>query len=142
VAEAENGTRSTGSGEPYFDTINPANAQKLSRIAKANDADLDAAVKAARKACHTVWTDEGSMRLRPGSSGIFSFTSKLRTGVIWANTYNTFDPTSPFGGYMESGYGRKGGVHGLGACFQLNLSADGADVIDARSTGTCQAERS
>ena len=54
-----------------------------------------------------VWTDKGSK--------IFNLTSKLRAGVIWANTYNKFDPTSPFGGYKESGYGREGGVHGLGA---------------------------
>ena len=38
---------------------------------------------------------------------------RLRAGVIWANTYNRFDPTSPFGGYKESGFGREGGLHGL-----------------------------
>ena len=53
-------------------------------------------------------------------SKIFNLTSKLRAGVIWANTYNKFDPTSPFGGYKESGYGREGGVHGLGAYLNLN----------------------
>lgn len=52
-----------------------------------------------------VWTDKGSK--------IFNLTSKLRAGVVWANTYNKFDPTSPFGGYKESGYGREGGLHGL-----------------------------
>ena len=52
-----------------------------------------------------VWTDKGSK--------IFNLTTKLRAGVIWANTYNKFDPTSPFGGYKESGYGREGGLHGL-----------------------------
>lgn len=52
-----------------------------------------------------VWTDKGSR--------IFNMTSKLRAGVIWANTYNKFDPTSPFGGYKESGFGREGGLHGL-----------------------------
>jgi aldehyde dehydrogenase (NAD+) len=52
-----------------------------------------------------VWTDKGSK--------IFNLTTKLRAGVIWANTYNKFDPTSPFGGYKESGFGREGGVHGL-----------------------------
>ncbi|HMY44687.1 MAG TPA: aldehyde dehydrogenase family protein, partial [Leptospiraceae bacterium] len=52
-----------------------------------------------------VWTDKGSK--------IFNLTGKLRAGVIWANTYNKFDPTSPFGGYKESGFGREGGVHGL-----------------------------
>ena len=52
-----------------------------------------------------VWTDKGSK--------VFNLTSKLRAGVIWANTYNKFDPTSPFGGYKESGHGREGGLHGL-----------------------------
>jgi len=52
-----------------------------------------------------VWTDKGSK--------IFNLTTKLRAGVVWANTYNKFDPTSPFGGYKESGYGREGGLHGL-----------------------------
>ena len=59
-----------------------------------------------------VWTDKGSK--------IFNLTSKLRAGVIWANTFNKFDPTSPFGGYKESGYGREGGVHGLSAYLNLN----------------------
>jgi aldehyde dehydrogenase (NAD+) len=54
-----------------------------------------------------VWTDKGSR--------IFNLTSKLRAGVIWANTYNKFDPSSPFGGYKESGFGREGGLHGLEA---------------------------
>ena len=39
--------------------------------------------------------------------------NKLRAGIVWANTYNKFDPTSPFGGYKESGFGREGGRHGL-----------------------------
>jgi len=47
------------------------------------------------------------------TSRIFQVTSKLRAGVVWANTYNKFDPSSPFGGYKESGFGREGGVHGL-----------------------------
>jgi aldehyde dehydrogenase (NAD+) len=54
-----------------------------------------------------VWTDKGSK--------IFNMTQKLRAGVVWANTYNKFDPTSPFGGYKESGFGREGGLHGLEA---------------------------
>ena len=58
-----------------------------------------------------VWTDKGSK--------IFNMTTKLRAGVVWANTYNKFDPTSPFGGYKESGYGREGGLHGLGAYINL-----------------------
>jgi len=52
-----------------------------------------------------VWTDKGSK--------IFKIVSKLRAGVVWANTYNKFDPTSPFGGYKESGFGREGGRDGL-----------------------------
>ena len=40
---------------------------------------------------------------------------RLRAGVVWANTFNKFDPTCPFGGYKESGYGREGGRHGLEA---------------------------
>ncbi|HHC79304.1 MAG TPA: aldehyde dehydrogenase family protein [Flavobacteriia bacterium] len=52
-----------------------------------------------------VWTDKGSK--------IFHLTQKLNAGVIWANTFNKFDATSPFGGYKESGFGREGGLHGL-----------------------------
>jgi len=52
-----------------------------------------------------VWTDKGSK--------IFQLTQALNAGVVWANTYNKFDPTSPFGGYKESGFGREGGIHGL-----------------------------
>jgi aldehyde dehydrogenase (NAD+) len=59
-----------------------------------------------------VWTDKGSK--------IFKIINKLRAGVVWANTYNKFDPTSPFGGYKESGFGREGGVHGLLAYLTLN----------------------
>ena len=52
---------------------------------------------------------------------IFKMTQKLRAGVVWANTFNKFDPASPFGGYKESGVGREGGLHGLDA--YLNLEA-------------------
>jgi aldehyde dehydrogenase (NAD+) len=52
-----------------------------------------------------VWTDKGSR--------IFNMTKRMRAGVVWANTFNKFDPSSPFGGYKESGYGREGGLHGL-----------------------------
>ncbi len=58
-----------------------------------------------------VWTDKGSK--------IFKVGSGLRSGVVWANTYNKFDPTSPFGGYKESGVGREGGLHGLVAYVNL-----------------------
>lgn len=52
-----------------------------------------------------IWTDKGSK--------IFQMVGAMRAGVVWANTYNKFDPTSPFGGYKESGFGREGGLHGL-----------------------------
>jgi len=52
-----------------------------------------------------VWTDKGSK--------IFEVASRLDAGVVWLNTYNKFDPTSPFGGFKESGFGREGGRHGL-----------------------------
>jgi aldehyde dehydrogenase (NAD+) len=52
-----------------------------------------------------VWTDKGSR--------ILKMASELKAGVVWANTYNKFDPTSPFGGYKESGFGREGGKQGL-----------------------------
>jgi len=60
-----------------------------------------------------VWTDKGAK--------IFKMTQKIRAGVIWANTFNKFDPTSPFGGYKESGVGREGGLHGLGAYLKLEV---------------------
>jgi aldehyde dehydrogenase (NAD+) len=59
-----------------------------------------------------VWTDKGSR--------ILWMTERMRAGVVWANTYNRFDPTSPFGGYKESGYGREGGLHGLLPYVELN----------------------
>jgi aldehyde dehydrogenase (NAD+) len=52
-----------------------------------------------------VWTDKGSR--------ILWASNQLKAGVIWANTFNKFDPASPFGGYKESGWGREGGRHGL-----------------------------
>lgn len=58
-----------------------------------------------------IWTDKGAK--------IFKMTQAIRAGVIWANTFNKFDPTSPFGGYKESGVGREGGLHGLGAYVKL-----------------------
>jgi aldehyde dehydrogenase (NAD+) len=53
-------------------------------------------------------------------SKIFKMANKLRAGVVWANTYNKFDPTSPFGGYKESGFGREGGLQGLAAYCRLD----------------------
>ncbi len=59
-----------------------------------------------------VWTDKGSR--------ILWMAERMRAGVVWANTFNRFDPTSPFGGYKESGFGREGGVHGLLPYVELN----------------------
>jgi aldehyde dehydrogenase (NAD+) len=58
-----------------------------------------------------VWTEKGSR--------ILSMAARLRAGVVWANTFNRFDPTSPFGGYQESGFGREGGRHGLAAYLDV-----------------------
>jgi aldehyde dehydrogenase (NAD+) len=58
-----------------------------------------------------VWTEKGSR--------ILSIAQKMRAGVVWANTFNRFDPTSPFGGYKQSGFGREGGMHGLHAYVRL-----------------------
>jgi len=54
-----------------------------------------------------IWTEKGSR--------ILGMANKVRAGVVWANTFNRFDPASPFGGYKESGFGREGGIQGLGA---------------------------
>ena len=59
-----------------------------------------------------VWTEKGSR--------IFKMVNAMRAGVVWANTFNRFDPSSPFGGYKESGYGREGGLHGLAAYLDLS----------------------
>ena len=57
-----------------------------------------------------IWTDKL----------ISKMVNKLRAGVVWANTCNKFDPTSPFGGYKESGFGREGGLQGLAADCRLD----------------------
>ena len=59
-----------------------------------------------------VWTDKGSR--------ILDLATRVRAGVVWANTFNRFDPTAPFGGYKESGFGREGGRHGLAAYLDLS----------------------
>src|SRR6476659_2631677 len=58
-----------------------------------------------------IWTDKGAK--------IFMLATKLKAGVIWGNTYNKFDPSSPFGGYKESGFGREGGRQGLAAYLEV-----------------------
>jgi aldehyde dehydrogenase (NAD+) len=62
-----------------------------------------------------VWTEKGSR--------IFKMVGAMKAGVVWANTFNRFDPTSPFGGYKESGHGREGGLHGLAAYLRLDSAA-------------------
>ena len=63
-----------------------------------------------------IWSEKGSR--------ILWMAKQLRAGVIWANTFNRFDPTSPFGGYKESGFGREGGIQGLSAYLQSTNNGD------------------
>jgi len=72
-------------------------------IAKANDTQYGLAAG--------IWSEKGSK--------VYKVAQGLKAGVIWANTYNKFDPTSPFGGYNESGFGREGGRHGLLAYLEV-----------------------
>ncbi len=62
-----------------------------------------------------IWTEKGSR--------ILAMADRLRAGVVWANTFNRFDPASPFGGVKESGFGREGGRHGLAAYLQRSVAA-------------------
>src|SRR5438132_8502498 len=62
-----------------------------------------------------IWTEKGSR--------ILWMAERMRAGVVWANTFNRFDPASPFGGYKESGFGREGGLHGLEPYLQLDGGA-------------------
>jgi aldehyde dehydrogenase (NAD+) len=72
-----------------------------------------------------VWTEKGSR--------ILWMAQRLRAGVIWANTFNRFDPSSPFGGYKESGFGREGGVHGLEPYLHLSPTVAGRALPPAGS---------
>jgi aldehyde dehydrogenase (NAD+) len=65
-----------------------------------------------------VWTEKGSR--------ILWMAERLRAGVVWANTFNKFDPSSPFGGYKESGFGREGGRQGLEPYVELEGAAEGS----------------
>ena len=78
-------------------------------VAKANDTPYGLSAG--------VWTEKGSR--------ILWMAERLRAGVVWSNTFNQFDPTSPFGGYQESGFGREGGLHGLGAYVDLDHAGEG-----------------
>lgn len=78
-----------------------------------------------------IWSDKGSR--------ILAVADKLRAGVIWANTFNRFDPASPFGGYKESGYGREGGRHGLAAYLKpagSSRAVTAAPAADLTETAT------
>jgi acyl-CoA reductase-like NAD-dependent aldehyde dehydrogenase len=83
-----------------------------------------------------IWSDKGSR--------ILAVADKLRAGVVWANTFNRFDPASPFGGYKESGYGREGGRHGLGAYLKpgrelpaaLRATATASSAADSTASVT------
>ena len=77
-----------------------------------------------------IWTDKGSR--------ILWMAGQLRAGVVWSNTFNQFDPASPFGGYKESGYGREGGRHGLEAVPRDELTRS----TSARPTSSTSAGRS
>ncbi|TAM67653.1 MAG: aldehyde dehydrogenase family protein [Microbacteriaceae bacterium] len=82
-----------------------------------------------------IWSDKGSR--------ILAVADRLRAGVVWANTFNRFDPSSPFGGYKESGYGREGGRQGLTAYLKPGASAPAGRVAAGASAlhGTDRAKR-
>jgi len=73
-----------------------------------------------------IWTEKGSRML--------ALVDELKAGVVWANTFNRFDPASPFGGYKESGYGREGGRHGLTAYLEASGWDAPASMSAASST--------
>ena len=86
--------------------------EEVTELINTLKAEADSMLLAIEKANNTayglsagVWTDKGSR--------ILKMSTELKAGVVWANTYNKFDPTSPFGGYKESGFGREGGRQGL-----------------------------
>ena len=70
-----------------------------------------------------IWSSNGSR--------VLAVADRLRAGVVWINTFNKFDPASPFGGYKESGYGREGGRHGLAAYLASDFSAASGDTVRA-----------
>ena len=82
-----------------------------------------------------IWSDKGSR--------ILAVADQLRAGVIWANTFNRFDPASPFGGYKESGYGREGGRHGLARLPRAERERAGRSprrAQEGRSMTACRAQ--
>ena len=106
--------RATGSRRPSSRTSRRATASRRRRSSARCSACSRSARRTRRSRRRTtrrtgssagVWTEKGSR--------ILWMAERLRAGVVWANTFNRFDPTSPFGGYKESGFGREGGLHGL-----------------------------
>ena len=81
------------------DPLKPQAPEDIEAVAKANNTPYGLSAG--------IWTEKGSR--------ILWMADQLKAGVVWANTFNKFDPASPFGGYKESGYGREGGRHGLSA---------------------------
>ena len=77
-----------------------------------------------------IWSDKGSR--------ILGVADRLKAGVIWANTFNRFDPASPFGGFKESGYGREGGRHGLGAYLSSGWNTEAQQALPGRAPGITQ----
>ena len=75
--------------------------------------------EAVEKANNTRLRPVGRDLDRQGLAGSSRWSRGCKAGVVWANTFNRFDPTSPFGGYKESGFGREGGMHGLHAYVRL-----------------------
>ena len=82
-------------GELFLTTLTFRTPEEAVEIANNTEYGLSAGV----------WTEKGSK--------ILWTADRLDAGVVWANTFNKFDPSSPFGGYKESGFGREGGRHGL-----------------------------
>jgi aldehyde dehydrogenase (NAD+) len=80
-----------------------------------------------------IWSDKGSR--------ILAVADKLRAGVIWANTFNKFDPSSPFGGYKESGYGREGGLHGLAAYLKPGVAAASSSPVSESASSRKKAAK-
>jgi len=80
-----------------------------------------------------IWSDKGSK--------ILAVADKLRAGVVWANTFNRFDPASPFGGYKESGYGREGGRHGLAAYLKGESGAGATALVPAERSASQKRRR-
>ena len=94
---------SIGIGIDWLTPIGPLSFTLAQAITKANNSPYGLS--------GGVWTDKGSK--------IFKVTKEIRSGVVWANTFNKFDPASPFGGYKESGTGSEGGIEGLSGYVNL-----------------------